>query len=634
MRPIEYGCGGRFALNGGGILPQENERREYLLQKANALPLTPGVYIMRDRQGRVIYVGKSRKLKNRVSQYFQSGAKNIKTQRMTSQVWEFETILCDTEIEALTLENNFIKQYAPKYNIRLKDAKSYPYIKITSEEYPRLVCTRQRIDDKARYFGPYSGTSTVYSVINTVNHTLGLPSCRRAFPRDIGRERPCLYYQMGKCRGVCTGRVTQEEYAAQIKNATDILSGNTAAVKRTLQARMTKLAEDERFEEAAVLRDTISALDRLREKQKVVGAPGEDQDIIAFYDGDAASCVSIFCIRDGVLVDRRCHIFSSGEIADAEGMAAFVCEQYKLCEYVPPRVLLSFDLEDGERHALEAYLSGIAGHRVQVRVPERGENRKLCQLAVSNAAERVREYTDGIGREQSALTRLAALCGLEVYPERIEAYDISNYGSEYMKAGMVVCVDGKMKKSDYRSFNIKTVDGTDDYSAMREALSRRLAHLGDESGSFSNRPDLILLDGGRGHVAVIRELLSELGLDDIPLLGMVKDDFHKTRALTNGEDEINIARERDVFTFIYKLQEEVHRYTFGQTEAAKRKSVRTSSLTVIHGIGPKKAGALLTHFGGLAQLKSADRRDIEAVKGISASDAAAVWGHFHGNEQK
>mgnify|MGYP004670978615 FL=1 len=290
-------------------MQETSERREYLLKKANALPLSPGVYIMHDKSGKVIYVGKSRKLKNRVSQYFQSGAKNAKTQRMTSLDWEFETILCDTEIEALTLENNFIKQHSPKYNIKLKDAKSYPYIKITAEEYPRLVCTRQRVNDKARYFGPYSGTSTVYSVINTVNHTLGLPSCHRSFPRDIGRERPCIYYQMGKCRGVCTGRVTHDEYEAQAKNAADILSGNTTAVKKTLQSRMLQLAEDERFEEAAILRDTISALDRLREKQKVVGARGEDQDVIALYDGGAASCVSVFNIRDGVLVDRHVGLY-------------------------------------------------------------------------------------------------------------------------------------------------------------------------------------------------------------------------------------------------------------------------------------------------------------------------------------
>ena len=606
-------------------------RREYLLQKANALPLTPGVYIMHDKSGKVIYVGKSRKLKNRVSQYFQSGVKNAKTERMTSLVWDFETILCDTEIEALTLENNFIKQYSPKYNIRLKDAKSYPYIKITAEQYPRLVCTRKREQDGAKYFGPYSGTSTVFSVIGAVNRALGLPCCKRSFPRDIGRERPCLYYQMGHCCGVCTGRVEKAQYDELVKNATDILGGNTASVRRELHERMMQLAELERFEEAARCRDTIGALERLREKQKVVGKPGEDYDVIAFFDGDAAACVSIFSVRDGILTDRRSHVFGAGEIADAEGMAAFICEQYKICEYIPPRVMLSFGIEEGEREALEAYLTNIACHKVTVKTPERGEFKKMCDLALSNAADGVRDYADGIVRDEGVLVQLASALGLEVYPERIEAYDISNFGSESMRAGMIVCENGKFKKSDYRSFTIKTVEGTDDYSAMREALSRRLAHLSDVGGSFSHRPDLILLDGGRGHVSVISELLDEMEIE-IPLVGMVKDDYHKTRALTTLDNEINIARNRELFTFIYKIQEEVHRYTYGRTEASKRKSLKTSSLTAIPGIGEKKAKALLTHFGGLGAIKSASREDIAAVKGIGASDAVSVWRYFHQND--
>lgn len=610
---------------------QTESRREYLLQKANELPLAPGVYIMHDKQGKVIYVGKSRRLKNRVSQYFQLGEKNIKTQRMTSQVWEFETILCDTEMEALTLENNFIKQYSPKYNIRLKDAKSYPYIKITADEYPRLVCTRRRLDDGARYFGPYSGTATVFSVIGTLERTLGLPSCKRNFPRDIGRERPCIYYQMGRCRGVCTGNVSHEEHMLAIKNAADILSGNTAAVRATLHTRMMALAEEERFEEAARCRDTIAALEKLREKQKVVGKPGSEQDVIALYRGDNASAVVVFSIRDGVLTDRRSHVFGASEIADEEGMAAFICEQYKMCAYIPPRVLLSFTMDDGEREALEGYLGNIAGHRVSVKTPERGELRHLCELAVSNAADAVREYTNEVGRDEEVLVKLAATCGLEFYPERIEAYDISNYGADAMRAGMIVLENGKFKRSDFRNFIIKSVKGTDDYAAMREAISRRLAHLSDESGSFSRRPDLILLDGGVGHVSVIQGLLDELGLE-IPLLGMVKDDYHKTRALTTGECEINIAKERDLFTFIYKIQDQVHDYTYGKTEATKRKSLRTSSLTAIKGIGDKKAKALLTHFGGLGAIKKATREELAAVKGLGATDAAVVWKHFHPDE--
>lgn len=609
-------------------MAQSSERREYLLQKANALPLSPGVYIMHDKQGRVIYVGKSRKLKNRVAQYFGTGQKNIKTERMTSQVWEFETILCDTEIEALTLENNFIKQYSPKYNIRLKDAKSYPYIKITSEEYPRLVCTRRREDDGARYFGPYSGTATVYSVIGTLERVLGLPSCKRSFPRDIGRERPCIYYQMGRCRGVCTGRITREEHMASVKHAAEILGGNTAAVRATLTARMNELSEELRFEEAARCRDTIAALGRLREKQKVVGKPGEDHDVIALYRGEGGAAVTVFSIRDGVLTDRRCHVFGAMEIAEEEGMAAFICEQYKMCAYIPPRVLVSFDMEDGERCALESYLGNISGHRVSVRTPERGELKKLCELAVANAADSVREYTEQIGKQEGVLVRLAAMCGLEFYPSRIEAYDISNFGSEAMRAGMIVCEEGRFKRSDYRSFTIKSVDGTDDYAAMREALSRRLAHLQDEEGSFSHRPDLILLDGGRGHVGVIRRLLEQMRLE-IPVLGMVKDDYHKTRALTTEDGEINIGREREVFTFIYKIQDEIHRYTYGRTEAAKRKSLRTSSLTAIEGIGEKKAKALLSHFGGLAAIKRADVEALAEVNGIGRHHAETIYGYFH-----
>ncbi len=614
-------------------MARDAKTTEYLLRRANALPLCPGVYIMKDKSGKVIYVGKSRKLKNRVSQYFQAGEKNAKTERMTSLVYDFETILCDTEIEALTLENNFIKQYSPKYNIKLKDAKSYPYIKITDEPYPRLVSTRRRENDKGKYFGPYSGTSTVYSVIGAVNKTLGLIACNRKFPRDIGKERPCIYYQMGRCCGVCTGKVASEQYAELVKSAADVLGGNTASVKRSLAERMTALAEAERFEEAARLRDTIAALDRLRERQKVATAPGAQQDVMALYSGAGISSLSIFTIRDGILTDRRNHIFGAEEICDTENISAFICEQYKMCSYIPPKIYISFDLDDEERGALGDYLTSIAGHKVTVITPQRGENKKLCDLALANATERVRQESEQTERRESALLTLTTLASLEVYPERIEAYDISNYGSDSMRAGMIVYEGGKFKKSDYRTFTIKTVEGTDDYAAMREALSRRLDHLGDEDGSFSRMPDLILLDGGRGHVGVISDLLAERGIE-IQLLGMVKDDYHKTRALTDGEREINIAKQRDLFTLIYKIQEEVHRYTYGRTSAAKRKSLRTSTLTAISGIGEKKAKLLLTHFGGLAAIRSASREELGAVKGILDKDAVSVYNYFHREQEK
>ena len=605
----------------------DNAKRAELLEKANMLPLRPGVYIMRDRAGRVIYVGKSRKLKNRVSQYFQLSSKNIKTERMASLVWDFDTILCDTEIEALTLENTLIKQYSPKYNIKLKDAKSYPYIKITSEEYSRLVCTRKREDDGAAYFGPYSGTSTVFSVIRTLNQTLGLPSCNRKFPRDIGRERPCIYYQMGRCSGLCTGGVSASDHALTIKRAADILKGNTAEVKKEITEKMMAYAEEERYEEAARCRDTIAALDRLRDRQKVVSAPGDFFDVIALYDGGDCSCVSIFKVRDGLLTDKNDFVFGADEIADAEGMSAFICGHYKGCDYIPSKIRLSFDIEEEAKITLSAFLSELAGRKVVVHTPERGDARKLCDMAADNAADRAREYRESVKKDEGVLLRLAELLQLESYPERIEAYDISNIGSESMRAGMIVCEDGKFKKQDYRSFSIRSVVGTDDYAAMREALSRRLAHLNDEEGSFAKIPDLILLDGGRGHVGAVREVMEEMGIE-LPIFGMVKDDFHKTRALTDGVNEINIAKERQLFMFIYRIQEEVHRFTYTKTDTAKRKTLKHSSLTKIPGIGEKKAKLLLAHFGGLRAIKAAEVDELCGVKGISTSDARAIYTYF------
>ena len=600
------------------------EEKKQLLEKANSLPLSPGVYIMKDREGRVVYVGKSRKLKNRVSQYFQNGEKNIKTARMVASVRDFEYFLCDTEMEALTLENTLIKQHNPKYNIRLKDAKSYPYIKITDEPYPRLVMTRKREKDKGKYFGPYSGVSTVFSVLDTLRRVLALPSCNRRFPKDIGKERPCLYYQMGRCCGPCTGRVSEPEYADTVALAADILRGNTGEVKRRLAEQMYAHAEEERFEAAARCRDTIAALDRLRQKQTVVAAPDTEQDVIGFYGDEVASCVSIFYIRAGAVVDKEEFLAGAERILDEETLGAFICEHYRVREHIPKQILLSFSLEPDEMEGLSQYLTHMAGHKVTLRTPERGQAHTLCELVCSNAAEKVRQYRLDAEKDESALVRLAEILELPGYPARIEAYDISNLGSEHLTAGMVVCEDGKLNKSDYRYFKIKSVEGTtDDYASMREALDRRLSHLEDGEGSFSKLPDLILLDGGRGHVGVVRELMEERGLD-IPVFGMVKDDFHKTRALCTEDGEISIARENAVFVLIYRLQEEVHRFTVSRMDAAKRKTLTHSTLTKIKGIGDAKAKALLQAFGGIGGIKTATEEELAAVKGISKTDAAQI----------
>lgn len=612
---------------------QSEEVRLRLLKQASELPLSPGVYLMKDKGGKVIYVGKSKRLKNRVSQYFQNNDKNSKTERMVSLVHHFDTILCDTEIEALSLENSLIKQYSPKYNIRLKDAKSYPYIKITAEDYPRILFTRQRDRDKAKYFGPYSGSGTAYRVLDALRKTLGLPSCKLSFPEDIGKTRPCLYYQMGRCMGLCTGKVSKEAHEEQIRYAADILRGNTSALRTTLEKQMFHYADREEYEAAAKCRDTMLALDALREKQKVVAAPGTEQDVLGYYADNICATLSVIQVRDGRVNDLIDFPLGVDAIAEESDLVTFISSYYKQSAYIPKTILLSFSLQEEENELLSAYLSTLAERKVIVRTPERGELKKLCELAETNAKERTNRYRADLEKDDKTLLRLAELLMLETIPERIEAYDISNYGKEHKTAGMIVCKNGRFSKGDYRSFSIRDVEGTDDYACMAEALRRRLAHLSDEGGSFAEYPDLILLDGGQGHVSTVKQVLREMQVE-IPVFGMVKDDFHKTRALCTEHEEIHIAKERQVFLLIYKIQEEVHRYSLSRMQTAKRGTLKKSSLEKIKGIGEAKSKALLQTFGGIGKLKSASVADISAVKGISLRDANAVYAHFHPTEEK
>ncbi len=615
---------------------------EAIRAKAAALPRSPGVYIMRGEAGNVIYVGKSRSLRDRVSQYFH-GSHDVKTDRMASSVCDFEFIVCSTEMEALTLENRLIKHHTPKYNMKLKDAKSYPYIRLNIKaDYPTVKMTRTRLADGALYFGPYSSTQTVYSVIASLERTLGIPSCKKSFPADIGRSRPCMNYQIGRCVGLCTGNVSKEEYRKIIQTAADILRGGTSGAIRALTDEMYEFSERMEYEKAARCRDTISALKKLGEKQSAVTSPDVECDVFGFCSASdtAAShdSISVFYIRSGYVADRDHYLFDDVAITDGEDespVMSFITRLYSSREYIPKEVLLSFELSDADSELLCEYLTERAGHKVTVRTPKKGASKSLCSLAVEDAKSHAENKVSKNRANEKMLARLAGLLALEVYPERIESFDISNLGSEHITAGMVAAVDGKLTKSEYRTYSIKSLRAPDDYSAMRDAVLRRMAHAGEElpDGTRAPSPDLFLLDGGVGHVNVVRAALEEAGYD-VPVFGMVKDDHHKTRTIVSPDGEIDISRHTDVFCFVYSLQEEVHRYTVGRMSRAKRNTIKHSSLESISGIGPVKAKRLLKHFGTVSAIRRADHTALTKVDGISESDADNIIKYFNENKGK
>lgn len=611
-------------------MPQSKKRLEELLIKANTLPLTPGVYIMKDKSDTVIYVGKSRKLKNRVSQYFQQSKKNFKTERMVYSTENFEYILCKTEIEALTLENTLIKKYNPKYNIKLKDAKSYPYIKITNDEYPRIIFSRTRANDKGKYYGPFSGNSIAYSILDILHKFLGIPNCKRKFPQDFGKERPCLYYQLNQCCGLCTGNVSKKDYLSLISCAKNILKGNISAATVTLTEKMLEFAENENFEAAGKCRDTIRALEKLNQRQSVVASPDTNVDVFGFYADGPISCMSVMYIRNGVVNDKTDFVFNNEAITDSEALGSFIVEHYIQKEYVPKNILLSFELDTEEISTLEQFLFEKSNHKVTIKKPLRGTLKELTSTVTDNAIEKVRQLKIQAQKDETILFSLASLLKLETIPERIEAYDISNIGNENITAGMVVYKDGHPSKNDYRLFSIKTVVNTpDDYASMKEAIRRRIRHLKeDKNGSFSEHPDLILIDGGKGHISAVKSVLEEEKIY-IPVFGMVKDDYHKTRALCTDSEEINIAKEQSIYVFIYKIQEEVHRFTVDKVMKAKSASLTHSSLEKIDGIGPAKAKKLLYAFKTIAAIKTATEKELSAVKGISVSDAKRIHDFFN-----
>ncbi len=599
---------------------------EKLRDKANSLPQLPGVYIMKNAEGEVIYVGKSKKLKNRVTSYFVGSSHTYKTDKMVSRVRDFDYIVCKTEIEALTLENVLIKKHSPKYNIKLKDAKSYPYIKVTSEDFPKLFVTRERKGDKAKYYGPYSSAQSAHSALDTVMKIFSLASCKRSFPRDIGRERPCIYRDMGRCLAPCTGAVSGIEYRSQVRLAQLVLDGNIKGTKTMLKSQMEEAAENLEFERAAALRDSILSLDRLKEKQKVVADEKVNRDVFSIYATETEAALAMLSVRGGALINKCEFILSLASVTRSEDLISLIADYYDTSGNIPKEIMLDFELSEEDISLLSEYLSINTKYNVTVKIPERGDGRALCDMANKNAAEASRQYRLSREREDKNLRELSAVLALPELPRRIEAYDISNIGNESITASMVVYENGRLKKSDYRLFNIKR-STADDYASMREVITRRISHIGDGTASLGECPGLILLDGGSAHVNVIKPILRENDVDAF-LFGMVKDDFHKTRALTDGEREISISRETGVYGFIYNLQEEAHRFAIKSSSARKRKTLTRSSLEKIEGIGPKKAKRLLAALS-LSEIRAAEAERLSKISGISEADAKRIYDYYH-----
>lgn len=622
-------------------MEQRSEKIVALRKQSMQLPLQPGVYLMHDKTGTVIYVGKAKALKNRVSQYFGSDKNhNAKVIKMVSQVDWFETIVTDSEFEALVLECSLIKQYSPKYNILLKDDKGYHYIKITKEPYPRILAAKSSDvqNDGAEYIGPFLSAWAVNQAVDQVTKIFQIPTCTRKFPQDIGKSRPCLNFYIQQCCAPCRGRISQGAYQKRIEEAMDFLKGGSAATVKILTEKMEAAAENLEFEQAAALRDRIQAIQRVTEKQKVVSAKIAHQDVIALAQGkgrNADGCIEVFRFQEGRLYDREQFLLpETGDPAQARG--GFLQQYYSLNREIPPRI--SIDEEPADRELLEDWLTEKSGRKVAIVVPQRGEQSKLVEMCRNNAAEYLAQSSGRTGREASALDELSKLLGLDKPPMRIESYDISNLAGGENVAGMVVFENGRPKKSDYRKFKIKTIVGQDDYGSMAEVLTRRFNEYREcqakgETTGFGALPDLILLDGGKGHVNAIRPVLEQFGLT-VPLFGMVKDDKHRTRAITGDGGEIAILSHRRAFTLVSDIQEEVHRFAIGYHRQQRRKKVLSSELMEIDGIGAARATALFQKFKTVEAISKATEEELAEVPSMTKAAAHSVYSYFHGETEE
>lgn len=612
-------------------------------EELKKLPEKPGVYIMHDANDTIIYVGKAVKLRNRVRQYFRpSHNEGIKKDRMVQQIARFEYIITDSELEALILECNLIKEHRPKYNTMLRDDKTYPYIRVTlGEDFPRVLFCRQVKKDKSRYFGPYTSATAVKDTIDLLHKLYQIRTCNRKLPKDIGKERPCLNYHIHQCKAPCQGYITKEEYAENIKNVLEFLNGNYQGILKELQEKMEKASEEMEFEKAIEYRELLTSVRAVAQKQKITNTDGEDKDIIAMAKDERDAVVQVFFIRGGKLIGRdHFYLRIGNEETDEEILTTFLKQFYAGTPYIPKELMLQNEVLEAE--VIAEWLSKRKGQKVYISVPQKGKKERLVELARKNAQLVLDQDRERIKREEGrtigAMKEIASLLGMEEV-KRVEAFDISNTSGFESVGSMVVYEKGKPKRSDYRKFKLRTVQGPDDYASMREVLTRRFLHGLQEQneikqdqqkiGSFDKFPDLLMMDGGKGQVNIALQVLDELHLN-IPVCGMVKDDNHRTRGLYYENEEIPIDKNSEGFRLITRIQDEAHRFAIEYHRSLRSKSQVHSVLDDIQGIGETRRKALMRNFDSIEAIRNADVEQLEAVESMNRRSAEAVYKFFHG----
>lgn len=595
-------------------------------EQLKKLPAEPGVYLMKDENDKVIYVGKAISLKNRVRQYFQSSKNHTsKVKSMVKNIYKFEYIITDSELEALILECNLIKQYRPKYNVLLRDDKTYPYIKVTlNEEYPRVLKVRQVIKDKAKYFGPYTNTTAVNDTLEIIRNIYPIRTCNIDIEKAIkNKVRPCLNKHIKKCVGPCTGEVSKEDYKKMIEEIILFLSGKEEKLIELLKEKMNKCAADFNFEDAAMYRDKIKSLEDMIQKQKIdLGSSDLNQDVIAMARAHDEACVQVFFIRNGKIVGREHYILEGVMDSSRESiLSSFVKQFYMAQDYIPKEIIIEDEVEDS--FVLEEWLSSKKGQKVIIKVPQKGEKKSLVEMVRKNAVEYLEKFSNmnklKYQKRIGALEELKTLIGLENIPKRIESFDISNIQGVDSIGSMVVFTDGKKDKKEYRRYKIKTVVGPNDYDSMAEIVERRL--------KYGDLPDLILLDGGKGQVSSVKKVLDKYDVN-IPLWGMYKDDKHKTKGLISQEKEIELDKTSNLYRFVASIQEEVHNYAISYHRSLRNKSLTKSVLDDIQGVGEKRKKALLTHFKNIEEIKTATFEELLEVEGMNKTSAENVYNFF------